>query len=183
MASAHARQVPASFLGSTTTTTLAFRPTGDAELVTWTHAGAAREPGMSPRQGIIAQIDRAGHRWLAAADMVVHPMRVDLSTAIMRARRILATLPKCAVAAVGIDAGCVACWCDDDRSPVDVVIMPEPAVAAPDHVAVSAAAAYSRIAMGRSPLTAGSWDVCATRAGRTHRLALRPIPLRTDDFC
>jgi hypothetical protein len=182
MASAHVRPVPASFLGSTATTTLVFRPTGDAELVTWTHAGAAREPGMSPRQGILTQIGRAGHRWLATADMVVQPVRADLPMAIVYARRLLAELPRCAVAVVGIDSACVACWYDDQHSPVDVVIMPEPAVATADHAAVSAAAAYSRIAMGRSPLTAGSWDVCATRAGRTHRLVLRPLPLRTDSF-
>jgi hypothetical protein len=141
-------------------TTLAFCPCGGVERLTWTRGGG------KPGDGIIAEVGRAGRRWLDVADMVFDPVASDVSTAATRAHRILSDLPGCAVVTVATDAGCVASW----RFPgwcADIEVVGAPAVAA--------ALAYSQLVMGEP--VAGSWTVCVTRSGVTRRLVLRTVPL------
>lgn len=141
-------------------TTLAFCPRGDVERLTWTR------DGTKPGDGIIAEIGRAGRRWLDVADMVFDPIASDVSTAATRAHRILADLPGCMVVTAATDAGCVASW----RFPgwrADIAVVGGPVVVA--------ALVYSQLVTGEP--VAGSWTVCVTRSGVTRRLVLRAVPL------
>lgn len=141
-------------------TTLAFCPCGEAERLTWTRDGA------KPGDGIIAEIGRAGRRWLDVADMVFDPVASDVSKAVTRAHRILADLPGGTVVTAATDAGCVASW----RFPgwyADIAVVGAPVVAA--------ALAYSQLVAG-API-AGPWTVCVTRSGVTRRLVVWTVPL------